>query len=155
MLVQRCALEQHRLILPVSVTKPVFHSDSFHPGLNRSEYRALVDTGAQRSVLSRSLIMQEQLVRTGHMQFSGLHGAQTHSRYLATIGIWVRRVSDTFADADFRNAEQSLFNFETPFEVVDMQDNLNFDLILGFDVLKHLKFNFDNESQMFQVGMPP
>lgn len=151
MLVQRCALEQHRLILPVSVTKPVFSGQQFQPSLSHNSHRALVDTGAQRTVLSRSLIQQQNLVRIGHMQFAGLHGPQTHSRYLANIGFWVRRVDGQQRPAEFEQAELSLFNLDPPFEVVDMQDNVNFDLILGFDVLKLMSFSFNTGLQTFEI----
>lgn len=155
MLVQRCALDQHRLILPVSVTKPVFTHDDFHAGYSQNQYRALVDTGAQRSVLSRSLIEQQRLVRIGHMQFSGLHGPQTHSRYLASLGLWVKRIDGSVGSSSFDHAEISLFNFENPVEVVDMQDNTNFDMILGFDVLKLLSFRFERTTQTFEVTVLP
>ena len=151
MLVHRCALDQHRLILPVSVTKPVFQNDGFHAGFNRSEYRALVDTGAQRSVVSRSVIQEQQLVRIGHMQFAGLHGARTHSRYLAIIGLWVHRIDRHDPPDTYSHAERSLFNLDETVEVVDMDDNLNFDLILGFDVLKQSTFRFDRNEQTFEL----
>jgi hypothetical protein len=151
MLVQRCTLDQHRLILPVSVTKPVFAGSSFQPGRDHREYRALVDTGAQRTVVSRLVIQEQKLVRTGHMQFSGLHGAHTHSRFLASIGLWVRRISIDDRLDEYQNAERSLFNLDAPIEVVDMNDNINFDLILGFDVLKQFSFKFDAASHMFEA----
>lgn len=154
MLVQRCALDQHRLILPVSVTKPVFSSDEFHAGFAQNQFRALVDTGAQRSVLSRSVIQDLRLLRVGHMQFSSLHGPQTHSRFLASIGFWARRVSAEDDSIAFDLAEVSLFQLEDPVELVDMADNANFDLILGFDVLKHLSFSFDRSSRVFELVVP-
>lgn len=151
MLVQRCTLDQHRLVVPVSITKPVFHSGTFAPAINSSEYKALVDTGAQRSVVSRSIIQDQMLVRIGHMQFSGLHGPRTHSRFLASIGLWVRRLDTQDGARGYSEAERSLFNFDAPIEVVDMNDNINFDLILGFDVLKQVSFQFDRTNQAFQI----
>lgn len=151
MLVQRCTLDQHRLIVPVSITKPIFYGDGFRAGFNSSEYRGLIDTGAQRSVVSRSIIQDQTLVRIGHMQFSGLHGAQTHSRFLASIGLWVRRLNAQNGALGYSDAERSLFNFDSPVEVVDMNDNINFDLILGFDVLKQVSFYFDRANQVFQI----
>lgn len=151
MLVQRCALDQHRLILPVSVTKPAFSSNDFHAGVAQNQYRALVDTGAQRSVLSRSVIQDLRLLRVGHMQFSSLHGPKTHSRFLASVGFWARRVFSIGDPIAFDRAEVSLFNLEDPVELVDMADNTNFDLILGFDVLKHLSFNYDGNTRVFEL----
>lgn len=151
MLVQRCTLDQHRLILPVSVSKPFFDAGTFAGHSSQKQYRALVDTGAQRTVVSQSVITELNLIRTGHMEFAGLHGPQTHSRYLASIGFWVRRVENNASYADFTNNELSVFTIEEPFEVVNMQDNTNFDLILGFDVLSKFSFNFDRRSKIFEL----
>jgi hypothetical protein len=85
------------------------------------------------------------------MQFAGIHGPQTHSRYLAGIGLWAKRVDDNNHTSRFDDAELSLFTIEQPFEVVDMQNNANFDLIIGFDVLKEFSFSFDHTSRMFEL----
>jgi predicted aspartyl protease len=151
MLVQRCALDQHRLILPVSISKPIYHAESFVGQFSQQQHRALVDTGAQRTVVSRSVISELNLIRTGHMEFGGLHGRQTHSRYLASIGIWAHRLEDNKSSIDFGASEISVFAIETPFEVVNMDDNANFDLILGFDVLKQFSFSFDHRSKIFEL----
>lgn len=143
MLIQRCALEHHRLIIPVSVTKPIFTGGSFGSVFDQGHYRALVDTGAQRTVLSRSIITQRQLTRTGHMEFAGLHGARTHSRYLANIGLW--------ADQPELGGAQTLYQLEDPVEVVDMENNRNFDLIIGFDVLKLFSFSYDKNAKSFEL----
>lgn len=155
MLVQRCALNQHRLILPVSITKPQFGGGLFVPAFSLQHYRALVDTGAQRTVVSRSVIAEHALFRTGHMEFGGLHGTQTHSRYLASIGIWAKRTEPGVSHADFETSESTLFAIENPFEIVDMDENLNFDLILGFDVLKSFPFRFDPNDQSFEIILKP
>ncbi|MBS3929505.1 MAG: hypothetical protein KGZ65_15530 [Sphingomonadales bacterium] len=155
MLVQRCALDQHRLVIPVSVSKPSFDSGTFMGHFSQERHRALVDTGAQRTVVSRTVIAEQNLFRTGHMEFSGLHGPQTHSRYLAAIGIWAHRVDSNAASASLAGTELSIFAIETPFEVVDMDDNLNFDLILGFDVLKQFSFKFDHQDKEFEMVVKP
>lgn len=151
MLVQRCTLDQHRLILPVSLSKPQFREDSFLGTLSTRKCRALVDTGAQRTVIARSVIAELRLLRTGHMQFSGLHGPQTHSRFLATLGIWATRVDDLTRPNEFDDGEVTLFSVEDPFEIVDMDDNTNFEVILGFDFLKLFDFSFDSASRAFDL----
>lgn len=151
MLVQRCALDQHRLILPISVSKPTFHAGTFVGNFSHQQHRALVDTGAQRTVVGRSLIAELELIRTGHMEFSGLHGSQTHSRYLAAIGLWAHRVDNNSTSIDFDRSEVSVFAMESPVEVVNMDDNTNFDLILGFDVLKQFSFRFDHLNHEFEI----
>jgi hypothetical protein len=151
MLVQRCGLDQHRLIIPVSVSKPVFRDGSFVGLPSHAIHRALVDTGAQRTVVSRSVIAQHGLVRTGHMEFSGLHGPRTHTRYLASIGLWARRIEPNDSSENFGRCEQTLFLLEEPVEIVNMDDNVNFELILGFDVLKLFTFAFDQRTRIFEI----
>lgn len=151
MLVQRCALENHRLIVPVSVTKPHFESGSFSGQFNQQHYRAIVDTGAQRTVISHSVIAEQNLVRTGHMQFAGIHGPKTHSRYLAGIAFWANRLDGTGVLTGDGQGEQTLYALEDPFEIVDMDNNASFDLILGFDVLKRFSFQFDAANQLFEL----
>ena len=90
-------------------------------------------------------------MRTGHLEFASLHGPKTHSRYLAGIAFWVERIEGNAAARIFDDAELSLYAIEDPFEIVDMEDNSNFDLILGFDVLKRFSFSFDATSQQFQL----
>jgi len=126
MLLHRYRLDQHRLILPVSVTKPSFQSGAFQSKFQREMYRGLIDTGAQRTVLSKALIAKQSLLRTGHMEFGGLHGTRTHTKYLASIAIWAKRVSDMSSSTDYENAEQTLFSLDSPFEIVDMDNNENF-----------------------------
>ena len=80
------------------------------------------------------------------MQFSGLHGPQTHTRYLASFGFWVHR--ETGNTSDFQ-PEVTLFSLEKPFEVVNMRNNENFDLIIGFDILKNFSFSYDGNTHEF------
>lgn len=153
MLVQRCTLDQHRLIVPVSVSKPSFESGSFSSTFTQSQYRALVDTGAQRTVIASSVIAEHSLARTGHMEFGGLHGPRTHTRYLAAIGFWGRRIDYANSSTSFEQTEQSLFALEEPLEIVNMDDNVNFDLILGFDLLKNFNFSFNTQSRIFELQL--
>ena len=151
MLIQRCTLDQHRLILPVSVSKPLLEQGNFIAQSTQTSFRGLVDTGAQRTVVSESVIANLGLVRTGHMEFGGLHGSKTHSRYLASIGIWAHRIDNKSGFKDITTNELSLYTIEAPFEVVNMNDNTNFDLILGFDVLKLFSFRFDCGDTTFEI----
>lgn len=150
MLVQRSKLDQHRLIVPVNVTKPLLRADEFHNPVSGRHCRGLIDTGAQRTVVSHAVIAELQLMRTGHMLFSGIHGPRTHTRYLAGIGLWTRRVNGT-ETRNIDDAENSLYVIEQPVEIVDMDDNANFELILGFNILKMFSFSFDSSTHNFEM----
>lgn len=82
------------------------------------------------------------------MQFAGIHGPKTHSRYLAGIAFWAQRANGLL---DSSHNEMTLYSLEEPFEIVDMDDNMNFDLILGFDVLKRFSFHFDALDHSFEL----
>ena len=155
MLVQHCTLEQHRLIVPVSITRPIFQDGLFLASHALEHYRALIDTGAQRTVVSQNVITKEKLVRTGHMQFSGIHGPETHTRYLASIGMWAYDIQAGMADVSFDDWPVTLYKIENPIEVVNMNPNTNYELILGWDVLKGFSSGFDHASSQFQLIVKP
>ncbi|MEZ5710157.1 MAG: hypothetical protein R3E02_12300 [Blastomonas sp.] len=152
MLVQRCALEQHRIIVPASISRPILTASSFQISPSgQYHYRALVDTGAQRTVISKTAISEQNLVRIGHMQFAGIHGPQTHTRYLCGIGLWANRIDAGQSYYDSEPDTRTLFLLEEPIEIVDMEPNANFDLILGWDVLKQFSFSFDMKTRSFEL----
>ena len=53
------------------------------------------------------------------------------------------------------NTGLSLFALENPVEVVDMEENRNFDIILGFDVLRLFSFSFSSQEYAFQLVVRP
>ena len=89
------------------------------------------------------------------MEFASLHGPQTHTRYLAGIALWVQRIDPALAYNSGGGSELSLYAIEDPFEVVDMKDNANFDMILGFDVLKAFSFSYSSADQYFEICVRP
>lgn len=85
------------------------------------------------------------------MQFAGIHGPQTHTRYLASIGLWAAHYDRSNIDDQSITHSSTLFGLENPIEIVDMDPNANFDLIIGWDVLKGFSFNFDTNSNIFEL----
>jgi len=62
---------------------------------------------------------------------------------MALIGIWAVDSHDTLAEERTR----SYFGIESPFEVINISDNENFDAILGMDVLENYSFQFSKEQE--------
>ena len=89
------------------------------------------------------------------MQFKGIHEPRTHTRYLASIGLWASRVGADDPVRDLDSGEQTFFAIEDPIEIVNMDDNANFDVILGFDVLKDFSFSYDGRTRNFQLLVAP
>ena len=136
MLVARCTLERRQAIIdigiqPFPVEIPGVNPKAQAPQIPITNYRALVDTGAQRTCLTNSTIAAEGLVRHGHKFIRNVHSEATHSLFMALVGIW--------ADEPAR----SYFGVEAPIEVINIADNENFDAILGMDLLERYSFSFD------------
>lgn len=157
MLIQLCKLEEHRIVLPISITKHSYGDDqlgitAISDPSSLTEYRGLIDTGATRTVVSADIINSQQLMRTGHMQFSSMHGPETHTKYLATIGFWAERRYE-LNDSHSMENEKSFFLHEHLIEPVNMNNNANFDAIIGFDVLRHYDFKYEKNRQVFELHL--
>lgn len=102
-------------------------------------------------MLTQSLIAEQKLTRIGHMQLASVHGPQTHTIYLAAIAFWAHRVDQSGNASRLDQAERSLYAHPDPFEPAGMSDNANYDMILGFDVLKAFSFRFSSAEQSFEI----
>lgn len=85
------------------------------------------------------------------MQFAGIHGPQTHTRYLASISIWAHDTQTGLADFNLDDLPLTPYKIEEPIEIVNMNPNENFELILGWDVLKYFSFSFDHMTSDFEL----
>lgn len=127
--VARCKLERRQAIIdigiqPFPVEIPGVSRDTQASRIPITSYRALVDTGAQRTCLSNSTIAAEGLIRHGHKFIRNVHNEATHSTFMALIGIWSDEPS------------RGYFGLEAPIEVINITDNHNFAAILGMDLLE-------------------
>jgi len=144
MLVARCKLERRQAIIDIGIQPfpleiPGVNPSAQAPQIPITEYRALIDTGAQRTCLTNSTIAKEGLIRHGHKFIRNVHNEATHSLFMALIGIYGHDGRDQWDTEPAR----SYFGIETPVEVINIADNENFDAILGMDVLENYAFRFD------------
>ena len=100
-------------------------------------YRALLDTGAQRTCLTQSTINTEGLGSHGKRPLRNVHNIAIARLYYANIGFWSNGTSDA---ADSIN--RSYYAWDRPIEVMGIADNENFDVIIGMDVLENFSFSF-------------
>ena len=84
------------------------------------------------------------------MQFNSVHGAETHSRYLATLGFWSERTDSVH---DLEETEKTFFLHKKLIEPVSMNDNAKFDAIIGFDILKYYDFSFEMNRGLFTLKL--
>ncbi|PHR21776.1 MAG: hypothetical protein COA41_01330 [Sphingopyxis sp.] len=153
MLILRSKLEAHRLVVAISVSRHSFGNEQLYPAtianpISLAEYRGLIDTGATRSVISEKIIIEQKLMRTGHMQFGSMHDTKTHTKYIASIGFWAER-KDAAHCLD--ENDKTFFLHNQLIEPVNMNNNAKFEAIIGFDILKHYDFSFDKNQNSFEI----
>ncbi|MCC6829148.1 MAG: hypothetical protein IT550_13070 [Novosphingobium sp.] len=147
MLVARCKLERRQAIIEIGIQPfpvPVAGvSAQDNPAqFPIQSYRALIDTGAQRTCLSNRTIAHQGLQRHGHKFIRNVHSEATHSTYMAQVGIW----GVDPASAPYEPT-RSYFAMGRPVEVINIADNENFDAILGMDVLENFAFRFSSTGE--------
>ncbi len=106
-------------------------------------YRALLDTGAQRTCLTYRTIAAEQLVRHGKRFIKNVHDENVHSLFWVRFGFWC-------ADNVPMGAQESgnsYYGLEDPVEVINIADNDRFDAILGMDILSRFDLAFSKNGE--------
>ena len=108
------------------------------PSMAIASYRALIDTGAQRTCLTHRTIAAEQLTRHGKRFIKNVHSENVHSLFMVRFGFWC-------ADGEAMGSQESgnsYYGLERPVEVINIADNERFDAIVGMDILSHFDFDF-------------
>ena len=143
MLVVRGRLERRQAIIEIGIQPFVptpqqvdgHNSEPIQIGIN--PYRALLDTGAQRTCLTQHTINAEGLKNHGKKLLRNVHSEALHRLYYANIGFWTNGVSE-----DPNSTTRSYFAWSRPIEVMNIADNENFDAIIGMDILENFSLNF-------------
>lgn len=107
-------------------------------------YRALIDTGAQRTCLTHKTIAEQGLVRHGKKFIQNVHSEALHSLFFVNMGLWCNGVTDHLSP------DNSYYALPDPVEVINIADNDKFDAILGMDVLRQFDLRFDRTGH-FQI----
>ena len=125
--VQRFAIE----FSGVSYAQPV-------QSLSIASYRALLDTGAQRTCLTHRTIATEHLVRHGKRFIKNVHDENVHSLFWVRFGFWC--TEGTMMGA--QDSGNSYFGLDDPIEIINIADNDRFDAIVGMDILSRFDITF-------------
>ena len=102
-----------------------------------AECRALIDTGATLTVITRSAIRNYGLQHFGLTQVLTGDGIGTHKRYIFHLGLVCE-----YLDRSGRSNE-TFYQIPEPQDAVDMPDNGSFDIIIGMNILKKCDFHMD------------
>jgi hypothetical protein len=142
MLVVRGKLERRQAIIEIGI-QPFVPSPKKVDRVSEpvqiliNPYRALLDTGAQRTCLTQATINTEGLKHHGKRPLRNVHNTAIARLYFANIGFWSNGTSD-----DPSSMGRSYYAWDRPIEVMSIADNENFDVIIGMDVLENFSFSF-------------
>lgn len=143
MLVAQGRLENRQALIQIGVQRfspdfsGVAHTQAT-PQLPIASYRALLDTGAQRTCLTYRTIAAEGLSRHGKRFIKNVHNENVHSLFMVRFGIWCSENSVMGA----QDSGNSYFGLDEPVEVINIADNDRFDAIVGMDVLSRFDTTF-------------
>ena len=142
MLVARGRLENRQAIVSIGVQRFIPQTAAVDPSQAPvaapiDAYRALLDTGAQRTCLTYKSIREQGLVRHGKRFIKNVHSEALHSLFFVHLGVWCNGVTEHM------NEVNSYFALPDPVEVINIADNDRFDAIVGMDVLRHFDVSFE------------
>jgi hypothetical protein len=154
MLVTRGKLENRQALIDIGIiafipTASALFSTNNVAAMPINTYKALIDTGAQRSCLSHSAIAKEGLPSHGKRLISNVHDVQPHRLYYINLGFWSNGTSSHHSEM-----QKSYYGWDRPIEVINIADNHNFDAIIGMDVMEHFSFRFEHDGS-FEVELSP
>lgn len=153
MLVVRGNVENRQAVLNIGLQPLVPEAGQVEPTQSAlqipiREYRALIDTGAQRTCLTRETIAREGLVRHGKRPIQNVHDINIHYLFWIHLGFWCQDDSATTP----QSKPNTYFALPAPVEVIDIASNYWFDAIIGMDVLGRLDFRMERNGA-FQITL--
>ena len=136
MLVARGHIENRQAIVKIGFHPLMPEAGSVEPSTSTlqvpiHEYRALIDTGAQRTCLCRNVIGQEGLRHHSKIPIQNVHGMERHYLFWVRVGFVCERVNSR-QDSD---GSAAYYGLPEPIEVIDIANNYRFDAIIGMDLI--------------------
>jgi hypothetical protein len=136
MLAARGNVENRQAILKIGIRPLVPVAPDVSPSqvplkLPIREYRALIDTGAQRTCLTRETIAKERLTSHGKRPIQNVHDTNIHYLFWVHMGFWCE--GDTALGP--QDTHRTYYGLPAPVEVIDIASNYWFDALIGMDVL--------------------
>lgn len=144
MLVARGNVENRQAILKIGLQKLVPEAAEVSPTqpsleIPIHEYKALIDTGAQRTCLTRQTIAIEKLVWHSKRPIQNVHDQNLHHLFWIHMGFWCEG-SDQMGMQD---SDRTFYALPEPVEVIDIASNYWFDAIIGMDVLRRFDLQLE------------
>lgn len=92
----------------------------------------LIDTGAQRTCLTRRVIAAEQLYAHSKKPIQNVNDVNLHYLYWAQLGFWCESADGLGANVP----GNTYFSLPEPTEVMDIANSHWFDALIGMDILQ-------------------
>lgn len=92
-------------------------------------FRGLIDTGAQRTCITRAAARDLGLKPRGRIPIGNVSNIEMHTLYSFALGFWVR-----LSDRDPLTQTTTYYGLE-PISGPDFKDNGDFDVLVGMDVI--------------------
>lgn len=151
--VLHCKLEKRQAIVEIGLQRftpatAAVQSQDLALQIPVNCYRALIDTGAQRTCLSRNTIATENLTSHSKRVIQNVHSQQVHRLYFINIGFMCKTLAVNGGES-----VRSYYAVECPCEAINIADNENFDAILGMDILEQFDFQFEKSGD-FTLQIP-
>jgi hypothetical protein len=153
MLVARGTIENRQAILrlglqPLVPAAPPVGPSAAPVQIPIREYRALIDTGAQRTCLTKATVAKERLIAHGKRPIQNVHSANVHRLFYVNLGFWC----DDPAPLGAQESHKSYFALPEPTEAIDIASNNWFDAIVGMDVLSRYDLTIERTGH-FQLRL--
>lgn len=134
------SIDEGRMLVDIWVSVPGQNGDENAPPVNQFQYRALLDTGATISGISKKVVSEMNLIPDGWLPITGAHGKQDTPT--CSVGM-VIPVSE--------QATVSMRGFEKmKVMVMDFQPE-GFDVIIGMDLLHACHLSMSNGVFMLSI----
>ncbi len=108
-------------------------------------FRALIDTGATRTMIAPRVVSRLGLQQVTMLRFSGLGGTAWRPGYLFRVGFYERPPTDTTEHSRIMVLKRDIIGGE-------LTDEQTFDVLLGMDVLTTGAFHLDKNGFEFRFG---
>ena len=146
MLVARGRIENRQAIVKIGFQPLIPDALEVQPSTGEfqipvHEYRALLDTGAQRTCLCRGVIAREGLQFHSKKPIQNVHGVERHYLYWVHVG-FVCESLVTLCDPE---GSTTYFGLPEPIEVIDIADNYWFDAIIGMDLISRCDLTIEKD----------
>lgn len=135
-------------LLPFLPESQPVQSTSEPISLNVEASRALIDTGAQLTCITKTAILKHGLNQIGVKEIAGVGGQNLHRVVLFHLG-----VNCESANQFDEQGQKNLFIFPEPQLAVEIPDNSEFDVIIGMNILGRCQWSYEKSSG-FILNLP-